>query len=226
MARILVVDRHPAVTCLVARTLTAQDYDVHAVVTGDEAVAAGATFRPDLIVVGATLPDGDGLDVLRRLRDDLPSLGAIVLADRNASAERVRALSEGGDDCLGKPFDVDELVARVGAVLRRSSNGVLATSRLTFADLELDEETHEVWRAGELIRLTATEFNMLRYLLLNQGLIISKAQILDRLWPHDFTGDDNVVETYISYLRRKLDRSRAQLIHTVRGAGYVVRLPG
>ena len=226
--RILVVDSEAAVPCAVANALTVHGFDVQAATSGNEAVAlaAGGGFRPDLVVVGATLADGDGLDALRRLRDEFPAVGAIVLTTAaDGTGERVRALAEGGDDCVAKPFDSAELVARVGAVLRRASNGTASTSRLVFADLELDEETREVWRADELIRLTATEFNMLRYLLLNQGLVVSKAQILDRLWPHDFTGDDNVVETYVSYLRRKLDRSRPQLIHTVRGAGYVLRLP-
>jgi two-component system OmpR family response regulator len=225
--RILVVDSEPAVTGLVTKTLSIHGFDVVAARSGGEAVAAaaGGSFRPDLVIVSAALPDDDGLDVLRRLRDEAPAVGAIVLTGEDCTEERVRALVLGGDDCLGKPFDVEELVARVGAVLRRTSNGSAATSRLAFADLELDESTREVWRAGELVRLTATEFNVLRYLVLNQGIVVSKSQILDRLWRHDFTGDDNVVETYISYIRRKLDRSRTQLIHTVRGAGYVLRLP-
>ena len=223
--RILVVDSEADVACSVAPTLTAHGFDVRTVGSGHEALAEGPAFRPDLVLIGSTLADGDGLEVLRRLRDEAPGVGAIVLTGEHGTKERVRALAGGGDDCMGRPFEPDELVARVGAVLRRTAANPL-TSRLVFADLELDEATREVWRAGEPVRLTATEFNVLRYLVLNQGQVVSKAQILDRLWPHDFVGDDNVVETYISYLRRKLNRSRLPLIHTIRGAGYVMRLPG
>jgi two-component system OmpR family response regulator len=223
--RILVADGERAVTETVCTTLAEHGFDVQAVATGSEALAAGRAFRPDLVILDAVLADLDGLDFLRRLRDDNPGVAAVVLTAVDTTEEKVRALAQGGDDCVGKPFSVDELVARVGAVLRRASSALPASKRMVVADLELDEDTREVWRAGAPVRLTATEFNVLRYLLLNQGLVVSKAQILDRLWPHDFEGDDNVVETYVSFLRRKLGRGRAPLIHTVRGAGYILRLP-
>jgi len=179
-----------------------------------------------LIVLDIGLPDEDGFALVQRLIGDGIKVPVIFLTARDSTEEKVRGLTVGGDDYVTKPFSIEELVARVRVVLRRhAGNGERATTRLQLADLELDEETHEVFRAGEIVELTNTEFRLLRYLLMNAGRVLSRSQILDHVWKYDFGGDASVLETYISYLRRKVDQVQPSLIHTVRGVGYVARVP-
>jgi two-component system OmpR family response regulator len=183
-------------------------------------------FRPDLVVLDVMMPDLDGFEVCRRLRADGIRVPVVYLTARDATEDKVRGLTIGGDDYVTKPFSLEELVARIRAVLRRAGHANGHSSRMLFADLELDEDTHEVRRAGALVELSPTEFKLLRYLMLNPNRVLSKAQILDHVWQYDFGGDANVVETYISYLRKKLDRGESPLIHTVRGVGYRLWVPG
>src|SRR5439155_22196777 len=187
---------------------------------GRQALERAAAFRPELVVLDVMLPDLDGFEVVRRLRSDGLRMPIVFLTARDATEDKVPGLTIGGDDYVTKPFSLEELVARIRAVMRRSGHGNGHASRLTFADLELDEDTHEVRRNGTLVELSPTEFKLLRYLMLNPNRVLSKAQILDHVWQYDFGGDANVVETYISYLRKKLDRVEPALIHTVRGVGY------
>jgi len=184
------------------------------------------TFRPDLIVLDVMMPGLDGFEVCRRLRADGERAPVVFLTARKELDDRLTGLTIGGDDYLAKPFSFEELVARIRVVLRRHQPDTgNASGRLSLADLELDEDTHEVIRAGQPVELTRTEFRLLRYLLMNAGRVLSRAQILDHVWDYDFGGDASVLETYISYLRRKVDRAEPQLIHTVRGVGYVMRVP-
>jgi two-component system OmpR family response regulator len=222
--RVLVVDDEANITELVATALRYEGYDVQVAATGRQALKAAVEFRPDLIVLDVMLPDIDGFAVTERLTADGRPVPVLFLTARDATEDKVRGLTIGGDDYVTKPFSLEELVARVRVVLRRSrriDNG----GRLRFADLEMDEDTHEVWRGERTVDLTPTEFNLLRYLLVNARRVLSKSQILDHVWQYDFDGDANVVETYISYLRKKVDRDGAPLIHTVRGVGYSLRLP-
>jgi two-component system OmpR family response regulator len=176
------------------------------------------------VVLDVMLPDLDGFEVIRRLREGGVRLPVVFLTARDGTEDKVRGLTLGGDDYVTKPFSLEELTARIRAVLRRTA-GDPGPNRLVFHDLELDEETHEVSRAGQTIALSPTEFKLLRYLMLNAGRVLSKAQILDFVWNYDFRGDDSIVESYISYLRRKVDIAEPRLIHTLRGVGYVLRLP-
>ena len=171
------------------------------------------------------LPDLDGFEVVRRLRADGLRVPIVFLTARDATEDKVAGLTIGGDDYVTKPFSLEELVARVRAVLRRTGGGPEQSGRLQIADLELDEDSHQVWRAGQPVELTATEFKLLRYLMMNARRVLSKAQILDHVWNYDFGGDGSIVETYISYLRKKVDASEPRLIHTVRGVGYTLRPP-
>ena len=223
-SRILVVDDEPSITDAVATALTYEGFDVRSESTGRGALAAATAFRPDLIVLDVMLPDLDGLEVTRRLRADGLRTPVLFLTARDATEDKVSGLTVGGDDYVTKPFSLAEVVARVQAVLRRTSpGGGPAEGVLRFEDLVLDEETREVWRDGTPVHLTATEFNLLRYFLLNPRRVLSKAQILDHVWQYDFDGDANVVETYVSYLRKKLDRLGPPLIQTVRLVGYSLR---
>jgi two-component system OmpR family response regulator len=225
-ARILVVDDEPNITELVSMALRYEGFEVEVAGDGRSAVARAASFRPQLMVLDVMLPDIDGFGVLKRIRADGQPLSVVFLTARDATEDKINGLTLGGDDYVTKPFSVEELVARVRAVLRRTNGaGTGGSSRLTFADLELDEDTREVWRGDESIELTATEFKLLRYLMLNARRVLSKAQILDHVWQYDFGGDANVVETYISYLRKKVDKVEPRLIHTVRGVGYTLRVP-
>jgi two-component system OmpR family response regulator len=226
-ARILVVDDEPNITELVSMALRYEGFDVEVASDGRSALARATTFRPDLMVLDVMLPDVDGFGVLKRIRSDGQRVPVVFLTARDATEDKVNGLTLGGDDYVTKPFSVEELVARVRAVLRRTNGDGAAggAARLTFADLELDEDTREVWRGAEPIELTATEFKLLRYLMLNARRVLSKAQILDHVWQYDFGGDANVVETYISYLRKKVDKAEPKLIHTVRGVGYTLRVP-
>jgi two-component system, OmpR family, response regulator len=225
--RVLVVDDEPNISDLVATVLRYEGFEVEVAATGRRALRAAAEFDPALIVLDVMLPDLDGFEVHRRLTAEGRGAPVLFLTARDATEDKVRGLSLGADDYVTKPFSLEELVARVRAILRRTAPAreERATSVLRFADLEIDEDAHEVSRAGQPIDLTATEYNLLRYLMLNARRVLSKGQILDHVWHYDFRGDANVVETYISYLRRKVDAVEPHLIHTVRGAGYVLREP-
>ncbi len=223
-ARLLVVEDDPNIRELLSASLRFAGFAVDAVTTGAEAVTAGREAKPDLIVLDVMLPDYDGFEVIKRLRETGVRVPVVFLTARDGTEDKVRGLTAGGDDYVTKPFSLEELTARIRAVLRRTA-GDPGPNRLIFADLELDEETHEVVRAGQTVSLSPTEFKLLRYLMLNAGRVLSKAQILDHVWNYDFRGDDSIVESYISYLRRKVDIAEPRLIHTLRGVGYVLRLP-
>ena len=225
--RVLVVDDEHNITDLVGTALRYVGFEVATAGSGREALETARRFRPEIIVLDVMMPDLDGFEVTRRLRGEGLRIPILFLTARDATEDKVAGLTIGGDDYVTKPFSLEELVARVRAVLRRVGAGQPKTNgRLTFADLEMDEDTYEVFRAGEPIPMTPTEFKLLRYLMLNARRVLSKAQILDHVWNYDFGGDANVVETYISYLRKKIDKVEPRLIHTVRGVGYSLRLPG
>jgi len=222
---VLVVDDEASLRELVSAALGYEGFVVTSAATGREALAAASASRPDLMVLDVMLPDLDGFEVTRRLRAEGVRVPVVFLTARDGTEDKVTGLTLGGDDYVTKPFSLEELVARVRAVLRRSGAAGAGQSRLRFADLELDDDTHEVWRAGVAVILTATEFKLLRYFLLNPRRVLSKTQLLEHVWDYDFGGDANVVETYVSYLRKKLDTVEPHLLHTVRGAGYSLRLP-
>jgi two-component system OmpR family response regulator len=224
-ARLLVVDDEPTILELLAGTLRFAGFDVLTAVSGAEALRAAAAARPDLILLDVMMPDCDGFDVVRRIRAGGPRVPVIFLTARDSVHERVTGLTLGGDDYVTKPFSLDEVLARIRAVLRRSRGEAEAASRLAVADLELDEESHQVWRGGTEVALSPNEFKLLRYLMINAGRVLSRGQILDHVWDYSFDGDGNIVESYICYLRRKLDRGEPRLIHTIRGIGYVLRVP-
>ena len=220
-ARVLVVDDEDSITDLVATALRYVGFEVAVAANGRQALERAAAFRPELVVLDVMLPDLDGFEIVRRLRADGLRMPIVFLTARDATEDKVAGLTIGGDDYVTKPFSLEELVARVRAVLRRTGGGPEQTGRLQIADLELDEDSHQVWRAGQPVELTATEFKLLRYLMLNTRRVLSKAQILDHVWNYDFGGDGSIVETYISYLRKKVDDGPGKkLIHTVRGVGY------
>ncbi len=224
-SRVLVVDDEPNITDLISTALHYEGFEVSSAATGRAALNEVIASRPHLVVLDVMLPDLDGFEVARRLRQEGRRVPILFLTARDATEDKVRGLTLGGDDYVTKPFSLEELLARVRAVLRRVQENGDATSRLQFADLELDEETREVFRGSSPIDLTPTEFKLLRYLMLNPRRVLSKSQILDHVWEYDFDGDANVVETYISYLRKKVDRLGVPLIHTLRGAGYSLRVP-
>jgi two-component system OmpR family response regulator len=225
-ARLLVVDDEPAITDLLATSLRFVGYDVRTAASGSEALRAAADYRPDLLVLDVMLPDLDGFEITRRLRSDGERIPVVFLTARDATEDKVRGLTLGGDDYVTKPFSLEEVVARIRAILRRVGGPEGSdNARLRVADLEMDEDSHEVRRRGETIALSPTEFKLLRYLMLNPGRVLSKAQILDHVWNYDFNGDSSIVESYISYLRRKVDTVEPPLIHTVRGVGYTLRAP-
>lgn len=225
-ARILVVDDEVAIADLVRSALAYEGYEVSQAHTAADALAKAEQFRPHLIILDIMLPDVDGFEVVRRLRQSARPTPVVFLTAKDSTEDKVRGLTLGADDYLTKPFSLEELLARVRAVLRRSGFQLDHDHVLRFGDLELDEDSHEVWRGGTSIELTATEFKLLRYLMLNARRVVSKAQILDHVWEYDFGGDANIVETYISYLRRKIDSDgRPPLIRTLRGTGYSLRLP-
>ncbi|TWE11403.1 response regulator transcription factor [Rudaeicoccus suwonensis] len=222
--RVLVVDDESNLTELLSMALRYEGWDIKSAGTGSSAVRTAKEFKPDAVVLDMMLPDFDGMEVLRRLRDDDPTLPVLFLTARDAVEDRVAGLTAGGDDYVTKPFSLEEVVARVRALLRRSvALTESSSSMLTVGDLTLDEDSHEVMRDGTEISLTATEFELLRYLMRNPRRVLSKAQILDRVWHYDFGGQANVVELYISYLRKKIDAGREPMIHTMRGAGYVLK---
>jgi two-component system OmpR family response regulator len=224
-ARLLVVEDDPNILELLSASLRFAGFDVSTATTGSAAVNAAKDRRPDLVVLDVMLPDLDGFEVIRLMRESGAHTPVVFLTARDATDDKIRGLTLGGDDYVTKPFSLEELTARIRAVLRRTTASEQTPARLTFADLELDEETHEVYRAGQRVQLSPTEFKLLRYLMLNANRVLSKAQILDHVWNYDFRGDDNIVESYISYLRRKVDNVQPRLIHTLRGVGYVLRKP-
>ena len=226
--RILVVDDEPHITELLAMGLGYQGFDVERAATGREALDAVARQAPALIVLDVMMPDLDGFEVARRLRRDEGAstrIPVIFLTARDATEDKVEGLRLGSDDYVTKPFSIEELIERVKAVLRRSSGKGPGETRLEFADLVLDEETRDVWRGDRLIELTPTEYKLLRYLLANARRVLTRDQILEAVWDYTFAGNASVLETYISYLRQKVDATEPALIHTVRGVGYTLRLP-
>ncbi len=225
-ARLLVVEDEPNILELLSASLRYAGFEVITASAGGEAVQAAGRHRPDLIVLDVMLPDMDGFDVVRRLRGGGTRIPVVFLTARDAMEDKVRGLTLGGDDYVTKPFSLEEVIARIRAVLRRTrGDATEPTPRLKFADLELDEDSHEVWRAGEPIQLSPTEFKLLRYFMGNANRVLSKMQILDHVWDYDFRGDTGIVESYVSVLRRKVDSEGPRLIHTLRGVGYVLRLP-
>lgn len=225
--RVLAVDDEDSLTELLAMAMRYEGWEVTTAATGSDAVRAAREVRPDAMVLDMMLPDFDGLEVMRRVRTEQPDVPVIFLTARDAVEDRIGGLTAGGDDYVTKPFSLEELIARLRGLLRRSGASLVrADSQLIVGDLVLDEDSHEVTRAGEPITLTATEFELLRYLMRNPRRVLSKAQILDRVWDYDFGGQANVVELYISYLRKKIDAGREPMIHTLRGAGYLLKPAG
>ena len=222
--RVLVVDDEENIAELLRMALRYEGWDVEVALTGSKAVSTAKRQRPDAVVLDMMLPDFDGMEVLKRLRTDQPDVPVLFLTARDSVEDRVAGLTAGGDDYVTKPFSLEEVVARLRALMRRSgAQQTAADSLLTVGDLTMDEDSHEVVRDGEQVSLTATEFELLRYLMRNPTRVLSKAQILDRVWNYDFGGQANVVELYISYLRKKIDAGREPMIHTMRGAGYVLK---
>ena len=223
--RVLVVDDEPNLAEVVTMALRFQGFEVQTAASGREALAAVQRFKPHLMVLDVMLPDMEGFEVAARLGAQRAGVPIIFLTARDATEDKVRGLSGGGDDYMTKPFSLEELVARIRTILRRTGQAAPESGRLSFEDLELDEESREVTRAGTLIELTATEYRLLRYLMLNPRRVMTRAQLLDHVWNYDFGGDGRVLETYISYLRKKLDAHGPSLIRTVRGVGYGLRAP-
>jgi two-component system OmpR family response regulator len=224
-ARILVVDDEPNIVDVISMALRYEGFEVDAAATGAEALAKARDTRPHVLLLDVMLPDMEGFEVAKRLGAEHARVPIIFLTARDATEDRVRGLTVGGDDYVTKPFSLEELVARVRALLRRAGVTEADGKLLAFADVELDDDAHEVTRAGQLIELTPTEYRLLRYLMLNPRRVLSRTQLLEHVWDYDFGGDARVLETYVSYLRRKLDEHGPPLIHTVRGVGYVLRLP-
>jgi len=226
MAKVLVVDDEPNICALLSATLRLVEFEVQVAHSGREALAAAEQYQPDLVVLDVMLPDLDGFEVARKLREKGQNTPVLFLTARHSVEDRISGLTVGADDYVTKPFSLEEVVLRIRAILRRArmaeptDDGVLR-----YADLEMDEDAHVVKRAGKIVDLSPTEFNLLRYLMDNAGRVVSKAQILDRVWNYDFGGDGRIVESYIYYLRKKVDRWDPPLIHTLRGVGYSLRLP-
>jgi two-component system, OmpR family, response regulator len=223
--RVLVVDDEPGIVDVVSMALRHHGFEVTAVDTGARALAEARDWRPHAMVLDVMLPDMEGFEVARRLAAQRAEIPILFLSARDTTSDKVRGLTTGGDDYVTKPFSLEELIARLRNILRRTGAVAQTSSRLQFADLELDEDTREVMRGRHSIELTATEYRLLRYLLLNPRRVLTRAQLLDHVWSYDFGGDARVLETYISYLRKKLDVHGPPLVHTVRGVGYALRLP-
>jgi two-component system, OmpR family, response regulator len=226
-ARLLVVEDDPNIAELLSASLRFAGFDVATARDGHQALRLARKYRPDLVVLDVMLPGIDGFGVVRRMGAEDNRCPVVFLTARDAVADKVTGLTAGGDDYVTKPFSLEEVLARIRAVLRRTAAApdAPAVARLGFADIELDDETHAVWKAGVEVSLSPTEFKLLRFFLQNQGRALSKAQILESVWHYDFGGDANVVESYVSYLRRKIDTTEPRLLHTLRGVGYVLRLP-
>ncbi|HEY3612030.1 MAG TPA: response regulator transcription factor [Pseudonocardiaceae bacterium] len=239
-ATVLVVDDEPNVRDLLSATLRLSGFDVHTVGDSAAALTMAMAFPPDVMVMNAVLPDGDGFALARRLRNGHdsafsqpsaepfgPRVPVLFLAARDSIAERIAGLTAGGDDYVTKPFSPEEIVLRLRTILRRARRAPGTKGdwdgQLTYADLTLDEDAHEVRRAGRIVELSPTEFNLLRYLMVNAEKVVSKTQILDRVWNYDYDGDSRIVESYISYLRKKIDNQGRPLIQTIRGIGYSLR---
>src|SRR5437763_2106897 len=223
--RVLVVDDEPNLVEVLTMALRFQGFAVESAASGREALAAVTRFKPHLLVLDVMLPDIEGFDVAARLGAQRAGLPIIFLTARDATEDKIRGLSGGGDDYMTKPFSLEELVARIRTILRRTGQASPESGHLVFEDLELDEESREVTRAGKPIELTATEYRLPRYLMLNPRRVLTRAQILDHVWDYDFGGDGRVLETYVSYLRKKLDAHGPSLIRTVRGVGYALQAP-
>ena len=225
--KILVVDDERSISDLIATSLRFVGFDVETAANGSEALTVAEAFRPDAVVLDVMMPGMDGFEVCKKLRDDGQSIGVLFLTAKDTTEDKINGLTVGGDDYMTKPFSLEELIARLKAILRRtgSTPNAIDEEKIIFADLELNEATHEVHRAGIQLELSPTEFTLLRYLLINADRVVSKSQILDHVWQYDFRGDAGIVETYISYLRKKVDALEPPLIHTVRGVGYRLRLP-
>jgi len=225
--RILVVDDESSISDLISTSLRFVGFEVRTAATGSEALTVAEEFKPHAVVLDVMLPDSDGFEVCRQLRSEGLNVGVLFLTAKDGMEDKVAGLTIGGDDYMTKPFSLEELVARLRALLRRIGVAEISTDdeKIRFADLELNEATHEVRRGGVLLEMSPTEFQLLRYLLINADRVVSKSQILDHVWQYDFRGDAGIVETYISYLRKKIDIFDPPLIHTVRGVGYRLRLP-
>lgn len=221
---VLVVDDEPVLAEMVSMALRYEGWNISTAGDGESAIAAARNQRPDVVVLDVMLPDMSGLDVLHKLRGEIPQLPVLLLTAKDAVEDRIAGLTAGGDDYVTKPFSIEEVVLRLRALLRRTGvTTVDSGAQLVVGDLVLDEDSHEVTRAGEPISLTSTEFELLRFMMRNSKRVLSKAQILDRVWSYDFGGRSNIVELYISYLRKKIDNGRDPMIHTLRGAGYVLK---
>ena len=227
LKRILVVDDEPNINDLISTSLKFSGFDVRSAMNGAQALTIAEEFKPHALVLDVMMPGMNGFEVCEKLRKDGLKVGVLFLTAKDSTDDKVTGLTIGGDDYMVKPFSLEELIARVRAILRRTGDIQIDIDDelIRFADLELNEATHEVRRGGNLIELSPTEFTLLRYLLINADRVVSKAQILDHGWQYDFRGDAGIVETYISYLRKKIDTYEPQLIHTVRGVGYRLRLP-
>ena len=223
--KVLVVDDESNIADVLSIALRFNNYEVETAADGHSALQAVTDFRPDLVLLDVMLPDLDGFEVARRMRERADETPILFLTARDTTEDKVRGLTIGGDDYVTKPFSVEELLARVGSVLRRFGNSGGGESVLRFGDLELDDDTREVFRDGTLIELTDTEYRLLRYLMSHPRRVLTRAQILDHVWDYDFGGDARVLETYVSYLRKKLEARGPRLIHTVRGVGYVLKPP-
>ena len=225
--RILVVDDESSISELVATSLKFVGFDVRTASSGSQALQIAQEFQPHALILDVMLPDQNGFEVCRQIRSEGQKVGVLFLTAKDSVEDKIAGLTIGGDDYVTKPFSLEELVARLRALLRRTGVTEIESDeeKIRFADLELDEATHEVRRAGNLVDLSPTEFLLLRYLMINADRVVSKSQILDHVWQYDFRGDMGIVETYVSYLRKKIDIYEPALIHTVRGVGYRLRLP-
>ena len=226
-ARVLVIDDEPTIVELLSVSLRFQGFEVATAATGAEGLDKARSFRPEAMILDVMMPGMDGFGLLRRLRADGVEAPVLFLTARDEVEDKVTGLTLGADDYVTKPFSLEEVVALLRVILRRSgkNDDERKAVRLSFADIELDDDTHEVWKAGEPVALSPTEFTLLRYFMINAGTVLSKPRILDHVWRYDFGGEVGVVESYVSYLRRKVDTGDVRLIHTLRGVGYVMREP-
>jgi len=223
--RVLVVDDEPNIVDVITMALRFQGFATASAATGRAAIAAVGSFKPHLVVLDVMLPDMEGFEVARRLGAQQARVPVLFLTARDATDDKVRGLTLGGDDYVTKPFSLEELIARIRTILRRAGLAEAESSRLVFEDVELDDDAHEVLRNGKPVDLTATEYRLLRYFMLNPRRALTRTQLLEHVWDYDFGGDARVLETYVSYLRKKLGAHGAPLIHTVRGVGYALRRP-
>ncbi|HEX3898221.1 MAG TPA: response regulator transcription factor [Mycobacteriales bacterium] len=227
-ARLLVVDDEPNIVELLSASLRFAGFEVVTATNGQQALTMIASYQPDLVVLDVMMPGIDGFEVVRRMRESQQRIPVLFLTAKDATEAKITGLTLGADDYITKPFSLEEAIARIRAVLRRAHGGgeaLRATSVLRYGDLELDDSSHEVLKAGKPVTLSPTEYKLLRYFLQNPQRVLSKAQILDHVWHYDFDGDANVVESYVSYLRRKVDTTQPRLLHTIRSVGYVLRMP-